>query len=380
MKVVFLAHDSSLSGANLVLIENLKYLKRRGVECKVLFPKLGPAVNLLIDLNFDIEIVHIRWWVYQHHNWKKFYPFRHLVRIILSAWDISKILKSYKPDIFLSNTLTSPVGALAAKLRKVPHVWYIHEFGKEDHSFKFLFGENASGWLIKKLSVRIFLVSNALKEKFGFINSLKVKIIYNGLIKMNKVNPKKYKRSDTGNFNVLSVGRFEPGKNFEDLIFASAEIKKQVLPKELKFTILGAFIQKEYISYLQRLAKELGVLELFCFADYVPDPSEYFKKADLFVITSKKEAFGLVTIEAMNNGLPVIGSNSGANPELIQPGKNGFLYNLKDGKGLATEILKLFRDRESLNKIGENAFNFSLSFNPERSCGRLYDELKSLLV
>lgn len=381
MKVIFLAHEPSLSGANIVLIENLKFLKKKGVDCKVLFPRLGPAVTLLQSLQIDIEIVSIRWWVFHHYNWKKLYPIRHFVRIFLCSWDISKILRKYKPDIFLSNTLTSPVGALAAKISKVPHVWHIHEFGWEDQRFKFLLGERISFWLINFLSKKVFLVSHALKEKFRFSNELKIEVIYNGLRKMNLCNPKVYSNDlKKESLNILSIGRFEPGKNFEDLIVACAELKRKRLNTEIKFTILGAFIQKEYVDLLQALAKDLEVSEYIGFIDHVPNPSFYYLEADLFVIPSEKEAFGLVTIEAMNHGLPVIGSNSGANPELIYPDKNGFLYKVKDGIDLAEKILMLTKSTSKLKEFGENSFKISLSFDPLKKGDDLYKELKALAI
>lgn len=377
MKIVFLAHEPSLSGANLVLIEHVKFLKEKGIECKVIFPGLGPAAILLLNEKINVEIVPYRWWVFQNHLWGKLYPFRRLLRIILEAWDFSKVLKRYRPDVVISNTLTSPVGAFAAKFRKISHFWYIHEFGKEDQGFKFLFGEKATFWLIDFFSEKVVLVSYALKEKFLFAKDEKIAVIYNGLLRMNLDNPKKHLGLDKESVDVLSVGRFEPGKNFEDLINAAAELKKAKLGKRPKFIILGPFIKMEYLIFLQNLAKELNVLELFSFVDYVPDPSEYFKNADLFVITSKKEAFGLVTIEAMNNGLPVIGSDGGANPELIHPGKNGFLYKIKDGKDLAEKITHLINDKPLRTKLGENSFKFSLSFNSERSCKEMYELLEN---
>lgn len=380
MKIVFLAHEPSLSGANIVLLEHLKYLKAKGVHCLIIFPGLGQAVKALLDLNFDVEIISFRWWVNSHYNWKKLYPVRDVFRILLGAWDLVKVLKRFNPDIVVSNTLTTPVGAIASRYLSLPHIWYIHEFGKEDHNFKFLIGETRSFALMYRLSEKIFLVSKALKAKFDFKEAEKLFVLYNGLSQPNQKNPKNGKNFLKVNspYNVLSVGRFERGKNFEDLIYASKFIQEKERQISVHFTILGAFIDKFYLEELKSLAQNLGVSSFFSFHDYDPSPEKYFDNADLFVISSKKEAFGLVTIEAMNFGLPVIGVNSGANAEIIVPEFNGHLYDINKPEDLAEKILFLLKNENDLKEKSNNAFSKSLSFNNQKTGETFYQELKSM--
>ena len=88
---------------------------------------------------------------------------------------------------------------------------------------------------------------------------------------------------------------------------------------------------------------------------------EIYASADVFVAPSitaadgDKEGLGLVLLEAMASGLPVIGSNSGGIPEIVHDGKNGFLTREKDSKAIAQKVNALLTNREEYEKMSENA-------------------------
>lgn len=83
---------------------------------------------------------------------------------------------------------------------------------------------------------------------------------------------------------------------------------------------------------------------------------EKYKEADIFILPSTIEGFGMVFLEAMNYGLPVIGSNVGGIPEIIDDGKNGFLVDPENPKEIAEKIRIIFEDEALRNKISENAY------------------------
>ncbi len=77
---------------------------------------------------------------------------------------------------------------------------------------------------------------------------------------------------------------------------------------------------------------------------------------DVVVLATKQETFGLVLIEAMRNGVAVIGTNAGGVPEIIDDGKTGLLIEPDDAAGLEQCLLRLIQDaqlRESLAKVGK---------------------------
>jgi hypothetical protein len=79
------------------------------------------------------------------------------------------------------------------------------------------------------------------------------------------------------------------------------------------------------------------------------------KFADVGITPSKREAFGRVTFEYMFAGLPVVGANSGATPELIDDGKTGFIYSKDSASSLASKLLKYAKDKSLIEQHGTAA-------------------------
>ena len=107
-------------------------------------------------------------------------------------------------------------------------------------------------------------------------------------------------------------------------------------------------------SYHEHLAEELGVSRHVLFVGRIP-PMElprYYAACNIFVIPSVIEAFGLVTVEAMACGKPVIGSNVGGIPEVIKEGVNGLLVKPRDPEDLANKIVSLLENPDLTKKMG----------------------------
>ncbi|HCW76307.1 MAG TPA: hypothetical protein DHU63_07195 [Candidatus Marinimicrobia bacterium] len=114
---------------------------------------------------------------------------------------------------------------------------------------------------------------------------------------------------------------------------------KQLLPSfpNLRLQILG---KNQNLGKMQHLAQKLEIQEHVDFLGWVPPDrvNDYFRRAAVFVMPSLMEGFGLVFLEAMAAGLPVIGGNVGGTRELIEDGVNGFLVEPLDERALAKKI------------------------------------------
>ena len=109
--------------------------------------------------------------------------------------------------------------------------------------------------------------------------------------------------------------------------------------------------------------------------------NEIRKEADVEIVPSNREAFGRVTIEAMFAGMPVIASDSGANPELVQHGRNGLLFQNGDKTDLAEKMSCFIENRESIEQMGKEAALFAMnSFTAKKNADAIeelyYDILK----
>lgn len=159
---------------------------------------------------------------------------------------------------------------------------------------------------------------------------------------------------------VLSVGRLIDLKGTDYLIKALPKVLLQ-FPKT-KALIIGSGPRK---SLLLNLAKELQIKDNIIFLDQIPHTEmiKYYSLADVFVlpsITSKigeTEGFGVVLLEAMASGIPVIGSDTGGIPDIIKDGETGLLVRQKDSQDLGNQIIRLLTDEELSNKMVRKARN-----------------------
>lgn len=105
--------------------------------------------------------------------------------------------------------------------------------------------------------------------------------------------------------------------------------------------LLGAPTHNEGKAYHQAmldLIREAGLSERVFVRPFRKDMAAFYKAIDVFVMASKAETFGMVTIESMACGTPVIGSNAGGTPELLQHGKLGYLFEPLSADDLANKI------------------------------------------
>lgn len=131
---------------------------------------------------------------------------------------------------------------------------------------------------------------------------------------------------------VGNVGRLHPDKDQATLIRAFS----QALPKLPAGSLLVILGTGRLEDELKALANELGLHDSVRFLGQIPNARNYFKALDLFVLSSDHEPFGMVLLEAMAAGIPIIASNSGGAPEVI--GDPQALFPLGDASGLADKL------------------------------------------
>lgn len=131
------------------------------------------------------------------------------------------------------------------------------------------------------------------------------------------------------------VGRIVPIKNLPLLLRAAAILQEEDFPAE--YWIIGDGTER---AACEKLARQLQLRQV-TFQGFRQDIAHWLAQSDLFVFTSLNEGFGLVIIEAMACGLPVIGPAVGGTPDLITPGENGLLVPSNNELALAQAIKQL---------------------------------------
>jgi glycosyltransferase involved in cell wall biosynthesis len=133
------------------------------------------------------------------------------------------------------------------------------------------------------------------------------------------------------------VGRLSPGKGLEMLLGAAARLKSR--RADFKLFILGDGPGVNgYVRTLKAMAGQLGLSDNVHFFGYVDRAAAACGAFDTQVICSRAEPFGLVTVEAMAQGLPVVATNSGGSPEIVRDGVEGFLVEPGDAETLALRL------------------------------------------
>ena len=135
----------------------------------------------------------------------------------------------------------------------------------------------------------------------------KLKVIENGVALPFKAFTR---RNNTLKTIIVSAGRLHRAKNYETALHALCQLKDV----EWEYRIAGRGPEEKS---LRALCDQLGIRKRVTFCGYVEDMAGFLKKADIFLIPSRWEGFGLAAVEAMNSGLPVIASNVTGLKEII---------------------------------------------------------------
>ena len=157
---------------------------------------------------------------------------------------------------------------------------------------------------------------------------------------------------------ILGVGRLAAQKNFELLIAAFAKLRQR---RKARLLILGEGPQR---SRLEALALSTGLGEDISLPGAVGNPSAYMRRADVLVLPSKSEGFGLVLVEAMAVGCPVVATRSGGPEEVIQEGVSGILTSPGDPDEMAVALGELFDDGQLARRMGKAGIDRARQFLP----------------
>jgi glycosyltransferase involved in cell wall biosynthesis len=184
----------------------------------------------------------------------------------------------------------------------------------------------------------------------------KLKIIPNGIdIESWKKLPKKKTfraKYGIGGPLIMAVGRIVWTKGFQKLIQASSAVLKEY--HDAVIVIAGEDFG--YLSNLKQIAKKLGVYNSIIFTGYLSNEElkELYVDADVVTIPSLYEPFGIVALEAMACGKPIVASRTGGLVDFVKHGENGLLINPKNPKNLADAIIRLLQNHTLVNKIRDH--------------------------
>jgi glycosyltransferase involved in cell wall biosynthesis len=161
--------------------------------------------------------------------------------------------------------------------------------------------------------------------------------------------------------NLINIGSFVPKKNQTFLLDILLELKERGVYANCLFVGDGPLKTE-----VQNKAQELGISYQCHFLGNVDKVEEYLWRSDVYVHTATYEPLGLVLLEAMASGLPIVSLDGGGNRDIMINEKNGFLIEKQDPKVFADRILQVFQNKETSNFNTEIANQFDIELYCEK--------------
>ncbi len=179
---------------------------------------------------------------------------------------------------------------------------------------------------------------------------------------------------------VLGVGRIEPLKGFDILVRALAEMTER---DHVRLIIVGGDDRAApELDRLRAVAAEVGVTEQVTFAGAVPHESlaRYYRAADVVAVPSFYESFGLVAVEALASGVPVVASRVGGLTSTVADGRTGYLIPWRCPGPFAEKLDLLFENESLRAALGTAAARSMQSYSWDAVAGSLHDLYRELVA
>jgi len=264
--------------------------------------------------------------------------------------ELSRIVNGY--DVFhIHGTIAPTLPLLSLKVSAKTNIFTFHPTFESSNLFK-IFKKYLESYF-NKIDGKI-AVSKTARDSIKKYFPGKYRIIPNG------IDRNRFKASEeTKNpYEILFVGRIEPRKGLQFLIDALPEIKKK-FPRA-KLTIAGGGYKNMKIDIPS------GVKDSISFLGFVApsDLPSVFNRASVFVSPAiSGESFGIVLLEAMSTGTPVIASSIPGYRCVVEDGKNGLLVSPKDSKDIASKITYLMKNEQLREKLIEGGLESAARYS-----------------
>lgn len=281
------------------------------------------------------------------------YPYERKPKYFLEAMkSIHKMINEVKPDIVhVHGTFAGFfLRTLFLFKRKRPVVIYCA------HGWAFLMDTKA--WkkrvfasVEKLLSFRTDVIINISNHEYQMsmnygLSSKKSVVVYNGVSDTPSTDFLPFE-VQKDKINLLYVGRFDRQKGFDLLL----EVFNEHYFGDINLYLVGDTVLKQFDYEFPSNAVKIGWVDN-------SQIDRYMRACDAVIVPSRWEGFGIVAIEALRNKKPVIASNRGALPEIIQHGVNGYIFDFDHKEELVRIIEELSKDKlEVMGEAGERIFN-----------------------
>lgn len=382
MNILFIENaGTSSAGAFHSLITLIEELKKYGVNSFVALPKQSVEGQKILEEK-GIEFIALKSCAYSQmidFNASIVEKIKMLIKDCVVKSEVNKLINyaiEKNIDIVHENTSVCYMGYYVAKKMSLKHVWHIREFLEEDFGKRLWRKERALKMFNE--ADQIITVSDATKDKYSkLLKNPSIQRIYNG-VDIDRFYFPNHSILQNEKIKLVSVGRVCEGKGQLDIVKAIGILKKQYNINNFQLRLVGK-VDSEYYSVLKKVIIQFSLEDVVSFDGQVTDVERVYKDSDVFCMSSKNEAFGKVTIEAMCAGCFVVGLNSGGTTEIIDDSVTGLLYN-DNVNSLVNKLIWLNENRKQAIKIALNGQKKALRhFSSDLFGQNVYNVYKKLV-
>jgi len=286
---------------------------------------------------------------------------------------LQKIVDEFKPDIIHSHLFLAEI--VSRSLFYPDAKWFSHchdnmrqlkPFALKDLINKIRLKENVEKWyLYYRYSInkgnRFIAISNDAQIFFqqvlpSYLN--KITLLFNSINVDRFKKPINFQKSKKHQIQLTTIGSLVNKKNQAFLLSVTKQLKLQNIDAHLN--LFGDGVNRKQ---LESLAIKLGVENHVTFHGNHPNVASYLWQSDIYVHSATYEPFGLVLIEAMAAGLPVVCLDGGGNRDIIEQNKNGIMVYEQNAELFAEAILKIATNEALYQQMSAYAVEYASRFD-----------------
>lgn len=330
-----------------MFLEAIRALRDHGDDVVAAFPEAGPLFPFVRDLDVPVRIIAFP--VLRKSVLSPGGLFRLAAGSVLTLARLRAAVRSLQPDFVYVSTLTIPHWLVAARAAGVPAVCHVHE-AEETISTPIAWA------LTAPLGLAGVVIANS-EATAGFLRRLHprvqpaISVVVNGFqLPTRAPLPPRTQRA-----RLVVLGRLSPRKGQDVAVAALSLLTEQGYDVDLEL-VGSAFRGYEwYVDNLRRQAESLGIAGRVLFSGFRSPGWGAFVEADIALVPSRVEPFGMVAVEAMAVGRPVVASRVGGLSEIVSHDETGLLCQPDDVPDLACAIRRLLDDRPFGQEMAERA-------------------------
>ncbi len=349
MKIVYIiTRADAVGGASIHVRDLARAMRERGHEATVLVGGRGHVTEQLEAAGVPFESLR---WLRRQVN-----P----LRDALALAEVVRALRRLKPDLVSTHTAKAgSIGRAASRLLGIPAIYTPHGWPAGERMPRLaraVFGfveKTIARWCAAIVCVCEFEKRLALEK--GIAEAGKLVVVHNGV---RDVSGDLRARPEQSPVRICSVARFDDPKDHRTLLKAMALLRGQAWELDL----VGDGPRE---AGMRSLARKLGLGERVKFHGYLADPSGVLAQAQVFVLSSRSEAFPRSILEALRTGLPVVAAEAGGVGEAVTDGVNGLLVPAGSPQALASALGRLMESahlRQSMGEAARAAYERSFQF------------------